>query len=146
MMPTFRAGKTSSFEKKNGIVYRMYYDMAHGGAKRRQVVLPDSLRKYVVLISHDTITGGHLGIGKTREKVTTNFYWPDIDVDVARYCHSCDVCQKTVSKGIVPKLPLQSVPVVDVPFEQVAVDLIGPIDPASEAGHRYILRSGRLRD
>ena len=27
----------------------------------------------------------------------------------------------------------------DVPFKPFAVDLIGPIEPASEAGHRYIL-------
>ena len=67
----------------------------------------------------------------------SNFYWPD--GDVARYCHSCDVCQKTVSKGTIPKVPLHSVPVVDVPFKPVAVDLIGHIDPPNEAGHRYIL-------
>ena len=139
MTPTVRAGKTSSFEMKNGIVYRVYHNMAHGGATTQQVVLPESLRKYVMSIAHDTITGGHLGIRKTKEKSTSNFYWPGIDVDVARYCHSCDVCQKTVSKGIVPKVPLQSVPVVDVPFKRVAVDLIGPIDPPSEAEHRYIL-------
>ena len=30
-------------------------------------------------------------------------------------------------------------PVIDVPFESIAVDLIGPIYPASERGHRYIL-------
>ena len=30
-------------------------------------------------------------------------------------------------------------PSSDVPFKRVAVDLIGPIEPASEAGHRYIL-------
>ena len=41
-------------------------------------------------------------------------------------------------KGTVPKVPLQSVPVVDIPFKRVVVDPIGPIDPRSEAGHRYI--------
>ena len=66
-------------------------------------------------------------------------YWSGINGDVARYCHSCDVCQKTVSKGTVPKVPLQSVPVVDIPFKRAAVDLMGLIDPPSEAGHRYIL-------
>ena len=30
-------------------------------------------------------------------------------------------------------------PIVDTPFEQVAVDLIGPINPPSSEGHRYIL-------
>ena len=44
-----------------------------------------------------------------------------------------------VSKGTIPKVPLQRVPVVDVPFKRVAVDLIGQINPISEAGHRYIL-------
>ena len=91
MTSTVHAGKTSSFEKNNGIVYRVYHDMALGGATTRQVVLPESLRRYVMLIAHDTITGGHLGIRKTREKITSNFYWPGIDGDVARFCHSCDV-------------------------------------------------------
>ena len=27
-------------------------------------------------VAHDTITGGHLGIKKTREKIMSNFYWP----------------------------------------------------------------------
>ena len=30
-------------------------------------------------------------------------------------------------------------PLVDQPFKRVAVDLIGPIHPPSEEGHRYIL-------
>ena len=139
MTPTVRAGKSSSLKKKNGKMYRVCHDMARGGATKRQVVLPEILRKYVTLIAHDTITGGHLGIRKTREKIMSSFYWLGIEGDVARYCHSCDVWQKTVSKGTVPKVPLQSVLVVDVPFKRVAVDLIGPIDPPSKAGHRYIL-------
>ena len=56
-------------------------------------------------IAHDTISGGHLWIRKTREEITSNFYWPGIDGDVARYCHSGDVCQKTVNKGTIPKVP-----------------------------------------
>ena len=34
---------------------------------------------------------------------------------------------------------MENISVVDVPFKCVAVDLIGPTEPASEAGHRYIL-------
>ena len=90
-------------------------------------------------VAQDTITGGHLGIKKTREKIMSNFYWPGMYEDVARYCRSCDICQNTVSKGTVQKAPMENIPMVDVPFKRVAVDLIGPIEPASEAGHRYIL-------
>ena len=70
-------------------------------------------------ISHETITGGHLASRKTREKIMSNFYWPGIDGDVTRYCRSCDVCQKMVSKVTTLKVPLHSVPVVDVLFKRV---------------------------
>ena len=30
-------------------------------------------------------------------------------------------------------------PLIDMPHRRVAVDLVGPISPASEKGHRYIL-------
>ena len=30
-------------------------------------------------------------------------------------------------------------PLIDTPFKRVAVDIVGPIAPANEAGHRYIL-------
>ncbi|GFO34139.1 Zinc finger protein [Plakobranchus ocellatus] len=49
------------------------------------------------------------------------------------------VCQRTVKKGTVPRVPLEKVPLIDTPFKRVAIDLIGPINPPSEAGHRFIL-------
>ena len=42
-------------------------------------------------------------------------------------------------KGKVSPVPLQSMPLIDTPFERVAVDLIGPIFPATERGNRYVL-------
>ena len=123
------AGRTSFFEKRDGIVYRVYNDTTRGGADVRQVVLPESLRKYVMSVAHDAITGGHLGIKKTREKIMCNFYWPGMYEDVARYCRSCDVCQKLVSKKTVLKVQIENIPVVDVPLKRVAVDLIGSIEP-----------------
>ena len=75
MTSTIRAGKTSSFEKKNGIVYREYHATACGGDTTTwQVVLPGSLRKFVMSIAHDTIIGGHRGSRKTLEKIMSNFY------------------------------------------------------------------------
>ena len=68
-----------------------------------------------------------------------DFHWRGMYKDVARYCRSCDIYQKTVSKETVQKALMRNIPVVNVPFKLVAVDLIGPIEPASEAGHRYIL-------
>ena len=55
-----------------------------------------------------------------------------------RYCHSCDVCQRTVVKGRVTKTPLGKMPLIDLPFKRVAVDLVGPIAPVTDRGNRYI--------
>ena len=57
-----RAGRTSFVEKRDRIVYRVYNYATREGASARQVVLPESLRKYVMSLAHDTTIGGHLGI------------------------------------------------------------------------------------
>ena len=80
-----------------------------------------------------------MGVKKTTDKIQKAFYWPGIQGDVSRRCKSCDICQKTVNKGSVPKVPLEKMPLIDMPFKRVAIDLIGPISPPSKEGHRYIL-------
>ena len=44
-------------------------------------------------------------------------------------------------KGSVARAPLQRIPLIDLKFKRVAVDIyiMGPIHPSREAGHRYIL-------
>ena len=49
------------------------------------------------------------------------------------------MCQRTIPKGRVGKVPLQKMPVIDEPFKRVAVDLVGPIKPVTDKGNRYIL-------
>ena len=50
-------------------------------------------------VAHDSIFGGRLEIKKTKDRIQTNFYWPDLQGDVTSFCRSCDVCQKTTAKG-----------------------------------------------
>ena len=44
-----------------------------------------------------------------------------------------------VNKGSVPKVPLQKMPLINMPVKWEAIDLIDPISPPSEEGHQYIL-------
>ena len=90
-------------------------------------------------VAHGSNMGGHMGIKETTDKIQSAFYWPGIQGDVSRFCKSCDVCQKTVSKGSVPKVPLEKMPLIDTPFKRVGIDLVGPISPPSAYGQRYIL-------
>ena len=43
------------------------------------------------------------------------------------------------SKGKMTKVPLGEMPIMDVPFHRVAVNLIGPITPVSDNSNRCIL-------
>ena len=58
---------------------------------------------------------------------------------MTRFCRSCDICQRTIAKGRVPSVPLGKMPIIDTPFDRVAVDLVGPIFPPIERGSKYIL-------
>ena len=82
--------------------------------------------------------GGHLGNRKTRQRILQSFFWPGIFIDVAHYCRTCAVCQKTVKKGKVFKAPLISIPPVDEPFARIAMAIVGPL-VRSEKGNRFIL-------
>ena len=136
------SGKESSYRyfRKNGILFREYSSPNHGkGQKVKQLVVPAAYRSAILKTAHEGLLGGHLGMQKTGDKILTQFHWPGILAEVKRFCASCDICQRTVAKGKVKKVPLERMPIVDVPFRKVAVDLIGPIAPMSERGHRYIL-------
>jgi hypothetical protein len=76
---------------------------------------------------------------KKLNRIQIAFYWPGMEGDIRRYCKSCDMCQRTVSRGRVQKIPLGNMPLIDTPFKRVGIDLVGPITPMSDRGFRYIL-------
>jgi len=126
-----------SFEEKCGVLYRLYkHPFVNGGKPLKQNVVPKKLRHPIMEVAHGLIMGGNMGIKKTTDKIQSAFCWPGIQDDVTPFYKSCDVCQKTVSKESVPKVQLEKMPLIDKPFKRVAIDLVGPISPLSEEGHR----------
>ena len=134
-----RNGYVVSYEKRGGIWYRIQERKDDVGDPRRQISVPKSLRERVMGVADDSLFGGHLGVKKTNDRIWTNFFWPGLHEDVTSFCRYCNVCQKTVARGSVPRAPLGDMPLIDQPFKRVAIDLVGPISPASDKGHRYIL-------
>ena len=86
-------------------------------------------REKVLRLAHETLL----------DRVVSEFFWPGVCDDVARFCKSCDICQRTIQKGRVTKVPLGKMPLIDTPFKRVAVDIVGPIEPRSDKKSRYIL-------
>ncbi|XP_062603479.1 uncharacterized protein LOC134265246 [Saccostrea cucullata] len=132
-------GKVSWF-KKNELMFRQYTTRT-GGQDRvyTQLVVHAKFRDQVMKLAHDSLLAGHLGTQRTLARVTSEFFWPGMHSEVRRYCQSCDICQRTVHKGKIQKVPLERMPLIDEPFQRVAVDLVGPLYPTTDKGNRYIL-------
>ena len=128
-------GRVTFFWKK-GVLCRSFQS---GSAKYEQVVVPSKLHRQVMSLAHDSAMAGHMGVKRTLDRVQRNFYWPGVNGDVRRFVSSCDACQRVFPRGKVKKMTLGKMPLIGEPFRRVGVDLVGPIVPASEGGHRYLL-------
>ena len=128
-------GETKCVRKK-GLLYRQF---TKGNNVTLQIVVPEGFREKVLRLAHETLLTEHLGIKKTLDRVVSEYFWPRVCGDVVRFCKSCDICQKTIRKGRVTKIPLEKLPLIDTPFKRVAVDIVGPIEPRSDKKSRYIL-------
>lgn len=132
-----RSGNAYTYVQEKGLLYRRY--CLASGQRLKQLVIPHLLREAVMKMAHEGIMSGHQGTRSTTERILREFYWPGIYADVKRFVKSCDVCQRTTPKGKVGVAPLGNMPIIETPFQRVAVDIIGPLRPASEKGNRYIL-------
>ena len=90
-------------------------------------------------VNHESAFSGHPVAKKTEVRKLPNFFWPGLRQDIIKFGRSSDVCQRTVKKGNVKKVSLWCMPLIDMPYKRVAIDIVGPIAPPSEAGHQYIL-------
>ena len=93
----------TKFVRKKGLLYRQF---TKGNKVTLQLVVPVGFREKVLRLAHETLLAEHLGIKKTLDRVVSEFFWPGVCGDVARFCKSCDICQRTIQKGRVTKVPL----------------------------------------
>ena len=79
------------------------------------------------------------GRKKTRERIRLSFYWPNLRQDVQQYIQTCTECQLRSRPTTLDRVPITPITRVDLPFQVLNMDCIGPIDPPSTQGHRYCL-------
>ena len=103
------------------------------------LVVPFACRKLVLKLAHDLPVSGHFSHRRTEMKVLDKFWWPGVSGEIVRYCRSCDACQRTAARGRTRPVAMAQMPIISIPFERVAVDLVGPLKPASRAGNKHIL-------
>ena len=128
------------FVKIDGLIYRVcIQSKSKTEIGSKQLVVPEKHRARILHLAHDSIFSGHFSHRKTEDKVFRNFYWPGAGADIVRYCRSCVICQRVSPKGKVAKVPMKQMPIISEPFSRIGIDLIGPIIPVSNRGHKYVL-------
>ncbi|KAG9508436.1 Ty3b-i, partial [Fragariocoptes setiger] len=116
----------------------LYHQRPGHEGQNPRLVVPTSQRHLLIQLAHDDqLYGGHLGCRKTTKKLD-QFWWPSMAKDVSKYVQSCKTCQEhKVPKGPPPG-HLHPIPVSRL-FEQVHIDIIGPINVPSCISSRYIV-------
>nr|XP_040038942.1 uncharacterized protein LOC120822984 [Gasterosteus aculeatus aculeatus] len=122
------------FVVQNG---RLYCVAQRRGEEKKLLVVPRTKTETVLELAHSHPLAGHLGANNTIQRVRDRFHWPGLDAEVKRFCQACPTCQRT-SPRTPPPSPLIPLPVIEVPFERIGMDLVGPL-PKSARGHEHIL-------
>ena len=80
---------------------------------------------------HAGPAGGHFGGETTTQKVLkAGYYWPMLFKDAYSFARKCQECQRVEGRLKKAALPLQPV-IVEIPFQQWVLDVVGLITPAS---------------
>ena len=101
---------------------------------RRVILCPRQARETVIWDSH---LQAHVGVHKTTERVRLTWYWPGMTADIRRAIKTCEICQVAKHGGLHPAGGRRRL-FAGRPWQQVAIDLVGPFPPTSR-GNRWIL-------
>ena len=80
----------TKFVERNDLLYR---EFNKGNKVTLQLVVPEGFREKVMRLAHETLMSSHLGTKETLDRVVSEFVWPGICGEVARFCKSCDICK-----------------------------------------------------
>ncbi|CAM5129251.1 unnamed protein product [Natator depressus] len=138
---TMRRGCQERFLWEKGFLYREWAPPGEGESCgiRRQLVVPQKYRRKLLSLAHDIPLAGHQGIRRTRQRLLQNFYWPGVFTTVRQYCRSCDPCQRVGKARDKGKAALRPLPIIEEPFQKVAMDIVGPLSKTTRSGKKYIL-------
>ena len=102
-----------------------------------QLVVPEIFRHPLMEAVHETRYGAHIGWRRALPKLQNKYYWPKMAGDLQWFIERCIPCSrhKDSEKRREPLEPIRAM----MPFEMVAVDVMGPFLNESNRGNRYVI-------
>jgi len=131
----------SSLEKPGPVSnYRLRDGLIYVNDKSRALYIPNDseIKKKILWECHDSCTAGHLGLDKTLDLISREFFWPGLRKDVSEYVRSCLACQKNKPTSSSPAGLLQPLEIPSKPWDHVSLDLIIQL-PETKSGFDAIL-------
>ena len=125
--------KFAQYQLIDGVLFRQNYDQ----------VLLRCLEKddaeHILIELHDGPAGGHFSGETTAHKILrAGYYWPTLFKDAHAHARKCEICQVNAGRERRPTFPFQPV-MIENPFKQWGLDVVGEINPNSSKLHKYIL-------
>jgi transposase InsO family protein len=105
---------------------------------RTLLCVPPQLRRHVMTTMHEAPQSGHLGIAKTHARLTTQYWWPRVAQDVAKWVRSCPLCLAHKAPHINPRAPLGSREIPRRVWQRVHLD-VWSAGGASERGNLHVI-------
>ncbi len=119
------------------IIKGLLYCVAHRQREEKLLLaVPRAKTETIIELAHSHPMAGYLGVMNTVQRIRDRFHWPGLDGE-KRFCQACPTCQRTFPHHPPPS-PLILLPVIEVPFERIGMDLVGLLSKSAQ-GHEHIL-------
>lgn len=119
------------FAIHNGVMYANLPD-------RRVIVVPDKAINTIIEKTHSSMETAHTGSEKLLEVLRRSYYWPKMAKTILKHTSECLLCQQAKPITQTQQHILQSLPIAQGNWEQIAMDWITGL-PADEDGFDAIL-------
>jgi len=124
-LPQYIQRKKKEYYVKNNVLYN----------SNNQIIVPPSLRHNIIQHYHQSTIHQHAK--PVYNMVKEKFYWSGMNVDIRRYIRHCEECK--MAKGAADnKQGYMELFTPTKPFQQIAVDIVGPL-PVCSNNDKYIL-------
>jgi hypothetical protein len=102
------------------------------------IVVPDSLKAFVLRRHHGIPLAGHSGRRKVLKTIRTRYWWKGTNRDVTRWIRACLVCRRRKTPRPLHAGQPRSNPLPPYPWHTAAIELVGPLNETI-AGDKYLL-------
>jgi len=124
------------FITKDGLLFKR--SSSDTTKNKGTILVPASLRAFILGRYHSLPISGHKGRDKTRHAIKTKYYWKSMTRDIDRWVKACLVCAKRKAPRPLHSNNPASVCEATRRWQAIAIDLV-EVGTTSTEQHKYIL-------